>query len=142
MTVVNLDKLKAQLCSEEGRKNKVYTDGRGIPTIGIGRNLRDVGLSDDEIDYLFQNDEARIQHELAANLPWVFDLDEVRLRTFYDLCFNMGIETLLTFSNTLALSRTGNWDSAADELQNSKWYLEVGDRGSKIVSMLRTGQDS
>lgn len=141
MTVVNSDKLKTQLSGEEGKRNKVYFDSRGIPTIGIGRNLKDVGLSNDEIDYLYRNDEGRVQQELVSDLPWVFDLDEVRLRVFYDLCFNMGNITLLTFKNMLAAVQAGNYEKAADDLQNSLWFTQVGNRGPKLVAMIRTGED-
>jgi len=141
MVDVDLDKLKIQITSEEGRKGKLYPDTLGIPTIGIGRNLRDVGLSEDEIDYLFQNDLARVKRDIERNMPWVFNLDEVRVRVFYDLVFNMGITRLLGFHNALAASREGNWDKAADEFRNSLWDKEVGGRAPKLETMLRTGED-
>ena len=141
MTVVDLLKLETQLTGEEGRKNYPYTDSRGNITIGVGRNLTGVGLRDGEIETLYQNDIAQVQSDLAANLPWVFDLDEVRLRVFYDLCFNMGVTTLLGFKDMLAHAQAGNWNTAAGALQNSAWYEEVGGRAVKLVAMLQTGLD-
>ena len=41
----------------------------GIETIGVGRNLRDVGLSDDEIEYLLNNDIDRVEKQLD-NISW------------------------------------------------------------------------
>lgn len=138
---VDTNKLKAQLTSEEGRKGKYYVDTRGIPSIGIGRNLRDVGLSDSEIDFLYQNDVAKIVGQLQANLPWVFDLDEVRLRVVYDLCFNMGITKLLTFTHMLAALKSGDYVMATAELKNSLWDSQVGARAAKLEFMMKTGQD-
>ena len=40
----------------EGRRQFPYLDTRGKTTIGIGRNLSDRGLADDEIEYLFATD--------------------------------------------------------------------------------------
>ena len=139
---VDTNKLKAQLTVEEGRKGKYYVDTRGIPSIGIGRNLRDVGLSDSEIDFLYQNDVAKVTSQLFANLPWVFNLDEVRLRVVYDLCFNMGITKLLTFNRMLAALQFGNYVMAAAELKNSVWDSQVGARATKLETMMRTGQDA
>ena len=50
------NRLIDQLRIHEGVEKTVYNDSEGIPTIGVGRNLRDRGLSDDEIDYLLSND--------------------------------------------------------------------------------------
>ena len=41
-----------------------------IETIGVGRNLRDVGLSDDEIEYLLNNDIDRVEKQLDTYFPW------------------------------------------------------------------------
>ena len=42
----------------------------GIETVGVGRNLRDVGLSDDEILYLLNNDIDRVEKQLDNYFPW------------------------------------------------------------------------
>ena len=49
-------RLIEQLRLHEGVEHKPYVDTVGKTTIGVGRNLDDVGLTDDEIDYLLDND--------------------------------------------------------------------------------------
>jgi len=139
--MIDLSKLEAQLTKEEGRKNKVYTDSKGISTIGIGRNLVDNGLRDSEIDFMFKNDIADVEKAIQMYIPWVFKLDEVRQRVFYDLCFNMGVKKLMTFSRMIAFSQVGDYVSASDELHHSIWDSEVGDRAERLEYMLRTGED-
>lgn len=139
--MVDLAKLEVQLTNEEGRKNKAYVDSKGILSIGIGRNLRDNGLRDSEIDFMFKNDVADVENAIQVHLPWVLNLDEVRQRVFYDLCFNMGITKLLTFTHMIAFAQAGDYSSAADELHHSIWDSEVGDRAPKLEAMLRTGED-
>ena len=124
MTIINFAKLRDQLTVEEGKRYKLYADSKGVPSIGIGRNLRDVGVSDDEIALMFFNDIYRVGDELSKNLPWVSDLDEVRLRVFYDLCFNMGIGGLLQFHHMLSAAKAGDFNTAADELNHSIVYTE------------------
>ena len=33
-----------------------------------------------------------------------------------------------------------NWDGAADELRNSRWYVQTGRRARKNVEAMRTGK--
>ena len=53
---MNKNRFIKQMSFHEGVKNKVYKDHLGIETIGVGRNLVDRGLSDEEVDYLLGND--------------------------------------------------------------------------------------
>jgi lysozyme len=139
--MVDLVKLKAQLTEEEGIRSKPYVDTQGVLTIGIGRNLRDKGISEDEINYLYQNDVADVTDDLAKNLPWALDLDDVRQRVIYDLCFNIGLGGLLRFHKFIEYAQEGKHDLAAAELQDSLWFNQVGKRGPKLVEMYRTGVD-
>ena len=51
MTPELRNKLRALLTKHEGYRKYVYMDSVGVPTVGIGRNLRDKGLSMDEARY-------------------------------------------------------------------------------------------
>lgn len=124
----------------EGRRRYAYRDTVGKITIGIGRNLDDVGLSDDEIDYLYANDHRRVRADLDRALPWWRWEDGVRRAALADLCFNLGIVKLLRFRATLRHWRAGEYDAAARQLQHSLWYRQVKTRGVRIVRMVRTGE--
>lgn len=45
--------LLSELSRDEGRRLKPYLDTVGKTTIGVGRNLTDVGISEDECDLPF-----------------------------------------------------------------------------------------
>ena len=100
------------LTLHEGRRNKPYLDSVGKWTVGVGRNLTDVGLSKNEViyllqllpeipdgflDYLLQNDLGRVRTELDQALPWWREMDDVRQAALIDLGFNLGVVKLLTF---------------------------------------------
>ena len=138
---MNVSKLKDQLADEEGVKQFPYTDTVGKLTIGIGHNLTDNGLSPEIIDQILENDIIDVVADLDANIKWWSNLDEVRSRVIASLCFNMGISKLLEFKRMLAALEMGNFSTAAFELQNSKWYRQVGMRGPKLVKMLLLGRD-
>lgn len=133
--------IEERLSQEEGRKNKPYTDTVGKLSIGVGRNLTDVGLSDDEIDYLLANDIKRATVSLNTALPWWTSLDSVRQKVLLDMCFNMGINSLLEFHNTLSFMQAGDYNSAANGMLNSLWAKQVGIRADKLAVMMRTGVD-
>ena len=84
---MNKNRFISQIRFHEGVESKVYKDHLGIETIGVGRNLKDRGLSEDEIDYLLTNDITIIENELDKSFPWWRDLDEVRQRALADLAF-------------------------------------------------------
>jgi len=136
---LDIQELKARLNVSEGRRTKVYLDSVGIPTIGVGRNLKDVGLYEDEIDYLLNNDIRRIQVDLDRALPWWRSMDPVRQSVLADMCFNLGINRLLKFTNTLRKMKDGDYQGAADGMKDSLWYSQVKGRAVELVSMMRTG---
>ena len=135
------NRLIDQLRIHEGVEKTVYNDSEGIPTIGVGRNLRDRGLSDDEIDYLLSNDIDIVVDELDKVMPWWNDLDEVRLRVLCDLVFNLGMPRFSGFKKSISYMKQQMWDQAADELLDSKWARQVGRRAQTLSEMMRTGND-
>ena len=136
---MNVKKIRALLELHEGRRNQMYQDSRGIQTIGIGHNLRDRPISDRAVDLIFEDDLNDHVADLFRAFPWTENLDEVRQAAAIDLAFNMGIQTLSTFKNTMAAFKSGNWEATALGLENSKWYTQVATRAPRIVRMIRTG---
>jgi|TARA_E500000305_G_scaffold76095_1_gene61848 lysozyme len=136
-----LDKLKDQIRLHEGVEKKVYLDTEGIETIGVGRNLRDRGLSEDEIDLLLDNDIAICEEELLNNFEWYAELDEVRKRVLIDMAFNLGMPKLKQFAKMLGAIENKDWANVASEMLDSRWAEQVGNRASRLSEMMETGED-
>lgn len=134
-------RLYEQLKLHEGKKSKPYKDTVGKLTIGIGRNLDDRGITEEEIVFLFGTDVAIVEKELDKNLRWWRDMSEVRQRVLADMCFNLGITKLLAFKNTLEAMRTGRYNDAASGMLNSLWAKQVKGRAVRLANMMRTGED-
>jgi lysozyme len=128
-----------QLTRDEGLRYKPYQDSVGKLTIGVGRNLSDVGLSLDEIQYLLANDLKKADAEVHSHLPWADALSDVRRAVLVEMAFNLGIDGLLKFKNTLALIQAGMFEAATNEMLKSKWAKEVGDRANRLSEQLKTG---
>ena len=130
--------LMAELTRDEGRRLKPYVDTVGKTTIGVGRNLTDVGISDAECDTMLSNDVDRTVAWLDRNLPWWRQLDPVRQRVVINMAFNMQ-GGLLTFTNTLAAMKRGDYAAAADGMLASKWAGQVSARATRLAAMMRSG---
>jgi len=134
---VDVDLLTGDLTLDEGYRHELYRDTKGKLTIGIGRNLTDVGLSRDEAAYLLHNDIMNAISDLDAQGKWWRDLPEPQARAMVNLCFNMGMAKLLTFVTFLDLMSDGKYDEAAADLMTTAWYREVGQRGPRMVARLK-----
>jgi len=135
-----MNRLQGLLVKHEGFRNKPYEDTSGFVSIGVGRNLDDLGLSDEEVMYLLDNDIKRCDRELLSNFEWYANLCRCRQDAMLSLCFNLGITRLLKFKKALAAMEARDYDTAADEFLDSKWATQVGsERVEDIVSMIRTG---
>jgi lysozyme len=136
---MNIDLLKDELKRNEGVRRFVYKDTVGKHTIACGRNLDDVGVSDDEIDYLLTNDINRVIADLDQRLPWWRGLSEARQLVLANMCFNLGIGRLMGFKNTLAAIKVSDYSAAADGMLASKWAGQVGKRAHRLAKMMREG---
>lgn len=148
---MDLQKLKADLTRDESSRQFPYMDCCGKPwrecsciekgklTIGIGRNLDDVGLSPGERDFLLGNDITTVEADLDMALPFWRSLSEGRQRALANMCFNMGVHKLLLFQGMLAAMRAGDWAGASSEALDSAWAREVGPRAQRIAVLLSQG---
>ena len=160
----NLDreKLKAQLIKHEGKKSKVYIDTKGHPTIGVGFNLDRTGakakiealgldyakvksgeqeLSEANIMSLLNDDMDTAVADCQAVFPKFTDLSDVRQRVLADMMFNLGKAKFEGFKKMIAAIKGGDFAKAADEMENSQWYVQVATRGKILVKMMRTDKD-
>ena len=135
-----MNKLIEQLKIHEGMKLKPYLCTSKKLTIGIGRNLDDVGISKEEAEMLLKNDIYEATNQLLNAFPWMATFSDVRISAMINFTFNVGIGTVRKFSNTIEYLKNEDWDAAADEMMDSKWAEQVGDRAIQITEQIRTGK--
>ena len=136
------ERLAAQLRLHEGVEHKPYKCTAGYLTIGVGRNIEKRGLSDDEIDYILNNDVDIATSELASTFDWFAGLDDVRMRVVVDMVFNLGMPRFKQFQNMLAAIEAQDWPEAAAQMMDSRWAKQVGARAERLRDMMETGEDS
>ena len=94
-----VDSLEDQLIDHEGLELKPYHCTADKLTIGVGRNIQDRGITEDEARYLLKNDIKIVEDELLTRQPVVAGLDSVRQRVLVDMGFNLGLPILMKFQN-------------------------------------------
>ena len=133
-----LTQITTQLSRDEGKRYKIYMDSVGVPTIGIGHNLNDP-ISDIAINQIFKDDLASVVANLQTHIPWLDSLDDVRYGALVNLGFNLGIEGLLEFKPMLSALQRGDFQGAANQLLNSAYAHEVGNRAKRLAIQITSG---
>lgn len=150
-----------KLIEHEGMVLTVYKDSLGIETIGIGRNLKDRGISKEELDYmdipnmelvyqhglteadaryLAMNDIKIVENELCKVHPCVENLDAVRQLVLMDMAFNMGVPRLCKFKNMWSAIHEENFEAASLEMMDSRWARQVGRRAKILSDAMKAGE--
>jgi lysozyme len=152
--------MRAELERDEGLRLKVYRCTAGKQTIGIGRNLDDVGIrpvearqlgittatciakgiTREQAYELLDHDIAACELALDGSLSWWRGLDGVRQRVLLNMCFNLGIRSLCGFKNTLAAVKERRFSDAVAGMKASAWHNQVGARALRLEAMMATGR--
>lgn len=129
-----------QLVEHEGEVLKVYTCPAGKPTVGVGRNLLDKGISCAESRYMLLNDIAECVIDLQRIFPdWNWYSDNVQM-ALTDMRFNLGPRGFRSFRRMIAAIHAKDWTLAAKEALDSRWATQVQpSRVQTITDQLRGG---
>lgn len=139
---MNSELLRASLKRHEDVRAKMYLDSKGIPTIGVGWNLRDRPMRPSEIDFRLTNDITDALTDTLRLWPWVKDLSDVRQRVIVEMVFQMGAAGVGEFKHALAAMQAGDWQAAHDQMLDSKWAREDSPgRAHELATMMLTDKD-
>ena len=142
-----IEQLREELMADEGCMYSVYLDHLGLKTVGIGHLCRagdpesdmEVGapISEERVMELFDKDMSWTFRDCIRLLPEFNDLpDEVRM-IVANMMFNLGAKRLSGFSRLLAAIEREDWNSAADEMVDSRWHKQVPERSGRLIQRMR-----
>ena len=136
LEMLDMPQLAEELKRDEGFEEFVYDCSAGYKTIGYGHNLETTPFP----EYIA---EKLLHHNIAMKLaecerfPWFYELSDVRKRVIINMVYNIGGAGVLKFRNMIAAINAKDWELAADEMMDSNWYNQVGDRAVRLVNMMR-----
>ena len=144
---MNIEKLREELAADEGEVNEIYLDHLGYPTFGIGHLVLDsdpesglpVGttIDNDRVVEAFESDIETVLSDCNKLYPDFNDLPEEAQRVIANMMFNMGRPRLSKFKGMKAGVDARDWNRAADEMVDSRWYRQVTNRADRLVTRVR-----
>jgi len=149
---MNIQELKRQLMRDEGFKKVIYICPAGHPTLGCGHMIKEhdpeygmpVGtrVSEDQcLMYLDQDAKTAVDdcYAIYSNfnvLPGVVKL------VLANMAFNIGRSRLSQFVRMNEAVEQLQFNLAADEMVDSRWYHQTGDRSIRLVEEMRLGAEA
>lgn len=131
--------LLEMLKRHEGLENYPYKCTSGKLTIGYGRNLDDVGISDYEAEILLAHDMEIAMRTFEQLFPGHKQISKSRRSALTNMIFNLGRTRFLSFRKMIDAILNNNWPLAAEEAEDSLWFSQVKSRGIEIVKLIREG---
>jgi len=132
-----------QLKRDEGVRYVPYQDSLGYWTCGVGHKLSGAPVSmdpvsDEQVNQWLDADILTAQEGLAP-YHWYQIQDEVRRAACVNMAFNLGVHGLLHFPHMLAALDINDWETAAEEMADSLWAKQVGERAKRLETQILTG---
>ena len=144
---MNINKLREEITFDEGVKYEVYLDHLGLPTFGIGhlvtKNDEEFGedggypVSEQRVNEVFELDMNIVLDDCKILFDDFDDLPEEVKRIIANMMFNMGRPRLSKFKGMKRGVDARDWNAAADEMVDSRWYRQVTKRAQRLVDRMR-----
>ena len=144
---MDIEKLREEIEYDEGSVNKIYLDHLGLATFGIGHLVTEwdeeygweVGtpVSEDRCNEVFDSDIQVVLSDCEHLYPDFDELPEEVQRIIANMMFNMGRPRLSKFKGMKAGVDARDWQKAADEMVDSRWYRQVTKRADRLVERMR-----
>jgi lysozyme len=144
---MNLEQLREEIAADEGVKYEIYLDHLGLPTFGIGHLVRDddpesgepvgTAVSEDRVNECFDKDVEIVIDDCRQLYEDFDDLPGEAQLIIANMMFNMGRPRLSQFKGMKRGVDARDWEAAADEMVDSRWYRQVTNRAERLVQRMR-----
>jgi len=143
----------------EGVKFQRYLDSRGIPTVGVGFNLKrkdadeklkKIGLNATKVKKGSQKlTPQQVENLLVLDLenalagarrilgPSSTNMSVPALGVLTEMVFNLGTTGVLKFDSFLKYFKIKKFRKAASEMLKSRWARQVGERAKNLAEILK-----
>ena len=156
--MINFARLERTLMQDEGFRAEPYKCTAGVVTQGYGATIlvdRGVDANGADIISLFpaEMDGAPIMEMAARELlrsniytaiidaQDIFvrfdEMNAIRQEVLVNMAFNLGKTRLSKFRRMIAALKIPNYHQAANQMESSKWFWQVGNRAKRLVSEMR-----
>ena len=145
---MNLIKLQNELADDEGIKYELYLCSENHLTGGIGHLITewDVDYYGKPIGYPVPNEQVNTWFEKDLDVTIndckiIFEefdsLPEEAQLVIANMCFQLGRPRLSKFKKFIAAVKEQDWERAADEMKDSRWYKQTTARAERLISRIQ-----
>jgi GH24 family phage-related lysozyme (muramidase) len=134
------------LKEDEGEVLKVYNDHLGYLTFGIGHLITQkdpeaewpIGepVSEERVKECFDKDVETSITEIKFMVKDFDDKPDIVQEVLVNMLFNLGYHRLSAFKKFLKAIKKNDWNEAAKEGRDSRWYTQVTMRAERLMSKL------
>ena len=145
-------KLRTTLEEDEGRVDAIYLDHLGLPTFGIGHLITEddpehkyqvgTAVTPERVFEVFEEDLKVIIREAEGIFPGYFELPEEVQQILANMMFNMGATRLSKFVKLRSAVAAHDWEEAAVQMKDSKWYEQVTKRADRLIARMEAVADA
>ncbi len=146
---MNIELCKQEIKRHEGEVLNIYEDSLGYKTLGVGHLCQPedpeydwavgTSVSQEVVDMYYEDDFDKHYmeaiHVFGSHEDWN-ELPEVIQRVLVNMCFNLGGSRFSKFRNMLKACRNHNWKEMAVQMEDSRWYGQVGRRSKELQKMV------
>ena len=150
--MIDFDVLREQLEFDEGCRYEIYNDHLGFATFGIGHLVRETDpeygqplgtvITEQRVIEAFETD---IQETIVGCVS-IFDdfylLPHEAQLIIANMMFNLGYPRFSKFVKMIAAVDARDWQEAANQMVDSKWYRQVPNRAKRLEDRMRNLQDA
>ena len=146
---MNVELLKEEIKRHEGEVLEIYEDSLGYKTLGVGHLCQPedpeydwkVGtkVSQEVVDMYYEDDFNKHVAEaihVFGNKEDFYKLPEKIQHVLVNMCFNLGGSRLSKFKNMLKACREHNWKEMSAQMQDSRWFTQVGRRSIELQQVV------
>lgn len=144
---MNLEQLRKEIEADEGCRYDIYLDHLGYPTFGIGHLISETdpeygaevgtSVSETRVIQAFNTDMGIVLDDCNTLYEDFETLPEEVQHIIANMMFNMGRPRLSKFKGMKAGVDARDWNKAADEMVDSRWYQQVTNRAQRLVDRMR-----
>ena len=137
---MNINRLTRTIERHEGFRSKPYRCTSSKLTIGIGRNLDDVGIRYSEAKFMLKNDLEECRLDLRKIFPQQLDsLPDYVQEVLMNMRFQLGSRGFRGFKKLIGAVHGWDFELAAIEMLVSRWARQTPERANELAGVMRHG---
>ena len=121
----------------EGFRAKLYRDTLDFDTIGYGFAIKDLVLDEDIANIILQRKLEALIRSIEFKFGWYADLPGTVKDVMIEMCYQLGVNGVSKFKKTIEHLKNEEWESAADEMLDSKWAVQTPNRAKALSDRVR-----